>query len=62
MTAWVRQHGWHGIGVIDEDLGQSAAETARRMGFERMVAKVCLGHVGEVAAREASRFARNSRD
>ena len=33
-----------------------------RAGFERMVAEVCLGKVGAVAAREVSRFARNSRD
>ncbi len=33
-----------------------------RAGFDRMVAKVCLGKVGAVAAREVSRFARNSRD
>jgi hypothetical protein len=32
-----------------------------RAGFERMVAEVCLGHVGAVAAREVSRFARNRR-
>ncbi|MER8887446.1 recombinase family protein, partial [Mesorhizobium sp. M0816] len=31
-------------------------------GFDRMVAEVCLGKVGAVAAREVSRFARNSRD
>jgi len=30
--------------------------------FERMVAEVCLGKVGAVAAREVSRFARNSQD
>ena len=34
----------------------------RAPGFERMVAEVCLGKVGAVAAREVSRFARNSRD
>jgi len=33
-----------------------------RTGFERMVAEVCLGKVGAVAAREVSRFARNSRE
>jgi hypothetical protein len=27
-----------------------------------MVAEVCLGQVGAVAAREVSRFARNSRE
>src|SRR6202011_4283647 len=31
-------------------------------GFERMVSEVCLGKGGAVAAREASRFARNSRE
>jgi hypothetical protein len=30
--------------------------------LERMVAEVCLGRVGAVAAREVSRFARNSRE
>lgn len=48
--------------IIDEDLGISAAGTVARAGFERMVAEVCLGKVGAVAAREVSRFARNSRD
>lgn len=31
-------------------------------GFERMVAEVCSGKVGAVAAREVSRFASNSRE
>ena len=62
MTTRLRQLGWRDIDIIDEDLGQSAAGTQRRLGFERMVAQVCLGHVGAVAAREVSRFARNSRD
>src|SRR3989454_11733113 len=50
------------IEVIDEDLGCSAAGTVTRSGFERMVAQVCMGHIGAVAAREVSRFARNSRE
>ena len=54
--------GWSDIEVIDDDLGRSAAGGVRRAGFERMVAEVCLGKVGAVAAREVSRFARNSRD
>jgi len=54
--------GWSEIEVIDDDLGRSAAGNAQRAGFERMVAQVCLGKVGAVAAREVSRFARNSRD
>ena len=54
--------GWLDIEVIDDDLGRSAAGGVQRAGFERMVAQVCLGKVGAVAAREVSRFARNSRD
>jgi len=54
--------GWSEIEVVDEDLGRSAAGGVTRAGFERMVAEVCLGKVGAVAAREVSRFARNSRD
>jgi len=54
--------GWSEIEVIDDDLGRSAAGGVQRVGFERMVAEVCLGKVGAVCAREVSRFARNSRD
>ena len=62
MEARLRQLGWREIEVIDEDLGRSAAGAVTRAGFERMVAEVCLGKVGAVAAREVSRFARNSRE
>ena len=62
MTDRLRQLGWQDIEVVDEDLGRSAAGTVTRSGFERMVAEVCLGKVGAVAAREVSRFARNSRE
>ena len=54
--------GWHEIETIDDDLGTTAAGTVTRQGFERMVAEVCLGKVGVVAARELSRFARNNRE
>src|SRR5918993_3377025 len=54
--------GWSRIDTIDDDLGRSAAGGVARAGFDRMVAEVCLGKVGAVAAREVSRFARNSRD
>ncbi|HEX8568302.1 MAG TPA: recombinase family protein, partial [Caulobacteraceae bacterium] len=54
--------GWSDIEVVDDDLGRSAAGGVARAGFQRMVAEVCLGKVGAVAAREVSRFARNSRD
>jgi DNA invertase Pin-like site-specific DNA recombinase len=54
--------GFSDIETIDDDLGRSAAGGVTRAGFDRMVADVCLGNVGAVAAREVSRFARNSRD
>lgn len=54
--------GWSHIETVDDDLGRSAAGGVARAGFDRMVAEVCLGKVGAVAAREVSRFARNSRD
>jgi DNA invertase Pin-like site-specific DNA recombinase len=54
--------GWSEIETVDDDLGRSAAGSVARAGFDRMVAEVCLGKVGAVAAREVSRFARNSRD
>src|ERR1700730_6191858 len=54
--------GWSNVEVVDEDLGRSASGGVTRTGFEGMVAEVCLGQVGAVAAREVSRFARNSRE
>ena len=62
MERRLRDLGWKEVEVIDEDLGRSASGAVDRSGFERMVAEVCLGNVGAVAAREVSRFARNSRD
>ena len=62
MEHRIRNLGWQEVSVIDEDLGRSASGNVERIGFQRMVAKVCLGQVGVVAAREVSRFARNSRD
>lgn len=62
MQDRLHQLGWREVDVVDEDLGRSAAGTVTRAGFDRMVAEVCLGNVGGVAAREVSRFARNSRE
>ncbi len=62
MRDRLAQLGWGDIDVVDEDLGRSAAGLVTRSGFDRMVADVCLGKVGAVAAREVSRFARNSRE
>jgi DNA invertase Pin-like site-specific DNA recombinase len=54
--------GWAEIETVDDDLGRSAAGGVAREGLQRMVAEVCLGKVGAVAAQEVSRLARNSRD
>lgn len=62
MRDRLRDLGFTHIETIDEDLGRSASGSGERSGFSRMVAQVCLGKVGAVAAREVSRFARNSRD
>src|SRR5260370_11098952 len=62
MQDRLQQLGWREIEVVDEDLGRSAAGTVTRAGFERMVAEVCLGKVGAVAAPGGSRFAPNNQD
>lgn len=54
--------GWSRIETVDDDLGRSVAGGVERAGFDRMIADVCLGNVGAVAAREVSRFARKIRD
>ena len=43
MRDRLRDLGWREIEVIDDDLGRSAAGAVTRVGFERMVAEVCLG-------------------
>jgi DNA invertase Pin-like site-specific DNA recombinase len=55
---WTDEH----IVVIDQDLGHSGASTVDRLGFQRLVAEVGLGHVGLVLGLEVSRLARNSCD
>jgi len=62
MEERVRDLGWREVEIIDEDQGRSATTTSGRTGFQRMVAEVCLGKIGAVAAIEVSRFARNNRD
>jgi len=55
--------GWQSdqINIIDEDLGQSAAQSGR-LGFQKLVAEVGMGNAGIVMSLEASRLARNSSD
>ena len=62
MKTRVLELGWTKVDTIDQDLGKSAGGASDRPGFQKMVAEVCLGRVGAVAASELSRFSRNSRD
>src|SRR6201996_6648857 len=55
---WARET----IVVIDDDLGRSGATIEGRVGFQRLVAEVGLGHVGLVLGVEMSRLARSCRD
>jgi excisionase family DNA binding protein len=49
--------------MIDEDLGVSGrGQGITRIGFDRLVAEVGLGHIGIVVSIEVSRVARNNRD
>jgi len=58
------QFGWarETILTIDDDLGRSGATIEGRLGFQRLVAEVGLGHVGLVLGVEMSRLARSCRD
>lgn len=50
------------IQVIDDDLGMSGRSVEYRVGFQRMIAEVSLGHVGIIFSIEMSRLARSCRD
>jgi len=48
--------------VIDDDQGVSGQSVENRLGFQRLLAEVSLGHVGIVFGREMSRLARSCKD
>jgi hypothetical protein len=48
--------------VIDEDLGQSAARSGRRSGFEQLLADVAIGKAGLILSLEVSRISRANRN
>src|SRR5215216_756659 len=48
--------------VIDEDLGKSGSSAAGRVGFQRLVTEITMGHVGLVLGIEMSRLARSGAD
>ena len=56
--------GWRpeDIAVIDADLGQSGASAGDRAGFQELLTKVTLGHVGLILSVDVTRLARNCSD
>ena len=48
--------------VIDEDQAHTATTTEGRLGFQRLVAEVGLGHVGIIVGFQMSRLARSCSD
>lgn len=58
------QLGWRAeaIDTIDDDLGQSGADTRRRVGFRRLCEDVARGVVGAIFVLELSRLSRSSTD
>ena len=56
--------GWQAsrVLVIDEDLGKSGASAVGRVGFQRLVTEITMGHVGLVLCIEMSRLARSGAD
>jgi DNA invertase Pin-like site-specific DNA recombinase len=56
--------GWRAsrVLVIDEDLGKSGSSAAGRVGFQRLVTEITMGHVGLVLGIEMSRLARSGAD
>ena len=58
------EYGWveSRVLVIDDDQGMSGQSIEGRLGFQRILAEVSLGHVGIVFGREMSRLARSCKD
>ena len=54
--------GWHQSEVIDDDLGHSASDGTRRVGFKKLLATVALGDVGMILSTEVSRLSRTDKD
>jgi DNA invertase Pin-like site-specific DNA recombinase len=64
LVSRAEAYGWskERIVVIDDDLGKSGATVVGRVGFERLVTEVSLGHVGLILGVEMSRLARSNVD
>jgi DNA invertase Pin-like site-specific DNA recombinase len=50
------------IRILDRDLGQTGAHTAKREDFKTLVSDVAMGQVGAIFSLEASRLARSNKD
>ena len=58
-----RELGFDKVDIVDSDLGSSASiGSAKREGFDGLVASVALGEVGIILGRELSRLARTDKD
>jgi DNA invertase Pin-like site-specific DNA recombinase len=64
LVSRAEAYGWASdrIVVIDDDLGKSGATAVGRVGYERLVTEVSLGHVGLILGVEMSRLARSNVD
>jgi DNA invertase Pin-like site-specific DNA recombinase len=64
LTARAQALGWPAprIVVIDDDLGKSGTTSAGRVGFQRLVSEVSLGHAGLILGGEMARLARSGKD
>ena len=63
LADYARRLGWTRVEVLDEDLGFSASlGSARRPGFQRLLAEVARGDVGAIFSREMSRLSRTDKD
>ena len=64
LAQHAEQLGWAAdrVLIIDDDLGRSGASTMGRVGFQRLVSEVSLGHVGLILGIEMSRLARSCAD
>jgi DNA invertase Pin-like site-specific DNA recombinase len=61
LTERARALGWppEAIEVVDTDVGQSAASTSHRAGFNTSVGQVMLGQVGIILSYDLTRLSRN---
>lgn len=64
LSTHAQELGWASerVLVIDDDQGRSGTSAQGRVGFQRLVSEVSLGHVGIILGIEISRLARSCAD